>query len=194
MSKIEVDTIEPQSGTTVTLGALGDTITVPSGATINLANATTAGIGKIGQVVQSSVSATVSLTSTSLTDTGLSATITPSATTSNILISTFAQFGVPTTGSSGDDTFIHLLRGATSIGGAGNIDSNTFAMVNATGGEYESRYLNILYLDSPSTTSATTYKLQFKNRNAAKQAYFNRRGGDTLSSGQSYMILMEVLA
>jgi hypothetical protein len=34
MSKIEVDAIEPQSGTTLTIGASGDTITVPSGATI----------------------------------------------------------------------------------------------------------------------------------------------------------------
>jgi hypothetical protein len=32
MSKIEVDTIEPQSGTSLTLGASGDTITIPSGA------------------------------------------------------------------------------------------------------------------------------------------------------------------
>jgi hypothetical protein len=35
MSKIEVNAIEPQSGTTLTLGASGDTITIPSGATIN---------------------------------------------------------------------------------------------------------------------------------------------------------------
>jgi len=35
MSKIEVNTIEPQSGTTVTLGASGDTLSVPSGATLN---------------------------------------------------------------------------------------------------------------------------------------------------------------
>lgn len=35
MSKIEVDTIEPQSGTTVTLGASGDTITVPSGVSVS---------------------------------------------------------------------------------------------------------------------------------------------------------------
>ena len=34
MSKIEVDTVEPQSGTSLTLGASGDTITIPSGATI----------------------------------------------------------------------------------------------------------------------------------------------------------------
>ena len=35
MSKVEVDAIEPQSGTSLTLGASGDTITIPSGATIN---------------------------------------------------------------------------------------------------------------------------------------------------------------
>jgi hypothetical protein len=40
MSKIEVDAIEPQSGTSLTLGASGDTITIPSGATIDLSSAT----------------------------------------------------------------------------------------------------------------------------------------------------------
>ena len=40
MSKIEVDTIAPQSGTTVTLGESGDTITVPSGATLDTSNST----------------------------------------------------------------------------------------------------------------------------------------------------------
>ena len=39
MSKIEVDAIEPQSGTSLTVGASGDTITIPAGAT--LANAGT---------------------------------------------------------------------------------------------------------------------------------------------------------
>ena len=40
MSKIEVDTVEPQSGTSLTLGASGDTITIPSGATLDASNAT----------------------------------------------------------------------------------------------------------------------------------------------------------
>ena len=35
MSKIEVDTVEPQSGTSLTLGASGDTITIPAGATLS---------------------------------------------------------------------------------------------------------------------------------------------------------------
>ena len=41
MSKIEVDAIEPQSGTALTIGASGDTATVPSGATLTIASGAT---------------------------------------------------------------------------------------------------------------------------------------------------------
>ena len=40
MSQLEVDKVLPQSGTTITLGESGDTITVPSGATLDASNAT----------------------------------------------------------------------------------------------------------------------------------------------------------
>ena len=40
MSQIEVDKVIPQSGTALQVGENGDTITVPSGTTLNLANAT----------------------------------------------------------------------------------------------------------------------------------------------------------
>ena len=40
MSQLEVDKVLPQSGTTLTLGESGDTITVPSGVTLNASNAT----------------------------------------------------------------------------------------------------------------------------------------------------------
>ena len=40
MSKVEVDQVDPQSGTTLTLGTSGDTVSIPSGVT--LANAGTA--------------------------------------------------------------------------------------------------------------------------------------------------------
>jgi hypothetical protein len=46
MSKIEVDAIEPQSGTSLTLGASGDTITIPSGATLTNSGTAT-GFGKV---------------------------------------------------------------------------------------------------------------------------------------------------
>ena len=41
MSKIEVDAVEPQSGTALTIGASGDTITVPSGAGLTIASGAT---------------------------------------------------------------------------------------------------------------------------------------------------------
>jgi hypothetical protein len=40
MSKINVDAIEPQSGTSLTVGASGDTVTVPSGVTLDTSNST----------------------------------------------------------------------------------------------------------------------------------------------------------
>ena len=41
MSKLEVDKIDPQSGTDLELGSSGDTITIPTGATLDASNATT---------------------------------------------------------------------------------------------------------------------------------------------------------
>jgi len=171
----------------------GTIVNADINASAAIAGTKLSGAGKVLQVVQSSQSSVVSLTSTSYTDTGLSGTITPTSATSKIYIITFAQFGIPAT-SSGDDHFIRLLRGSTVIGGAGNVDTDAICMVNESGGQYESRYITINYLDSPNTTSATTYKLQFRNRNASKQAYFNRRGGDDLQSGNSYITLIEVAA
>jgi hypothetical protein len=49
MSKIEVNTIEPQCGTNLTLGASGDTVIIPSGATISN-QGTAAGFGPTGAV------------------------------------------------------------------------------------------------------------------------------------------------
>jgi hypothetical protein len=45
MSELKVNKVTPRSGTTVTLGDSGDTITVPSGATIDLSSATQTGVG-----------------------------------------------------------------------------------------------------------------------------------------------------
>jgi len=86
MSKLEVDAIEPQSGTTLTLGASGDTI--------NLASGATAGFGKVLQVVEDTSIASFSTTSTSVSDTGYSITITPSATNSKIIVIAYGNWSV----------------------------------------------------------------------------------------------------
>jgi hypothetical protein len=58
MGTIFVDNLEPQSGTSLTLGASGDTVTLTSGAK-------TSGFGKIGQVVQTSLTASDYFSTTS---------------------------------------------------------------------------------------------------------------------------------
>ena len=47
MGTIFVDKLDPQSGTSLEIGSSGDTISVPSGATINLSNATQTGVGGV---------------------------------------------------------------------------------------------------------------------------------------------------
>ena len=47
MATLFVDKVDPQSGTSLEIGSSGDTITVPSGATINLSNATQTGVGGV---------------------------------------------------------------------------------------------------------------------------------------------------
>jgi len=64
MSKIEVNAIEPQSGTTLTLGASGDTITIPSGATINN-QGSAVNFGPTGAVSWNTTKVTTGFTATS---------------------------------------------------------------------------------------------------------------------------------
>jgi len=78
MSKLEVDAIEPQSGTTLTLGASGDTITIPSGATFDASSGSLAGtLTTAAQPNITSVGTLTSFASTGIDDnaTGTSLTI-----------------------------------------------------------------------------------------------------------------------
>jgi len=62
MSKLNVNTIEPQSGTTVTVGASGDTIAIPSGATIaNSGTATGFGLQKVSEASGTALTGQASL-------------------------------------------------------------------------------------------------------------------------------------
>jgi hypothetical protein len=116
-----------------------------------------AGGGKVLQVVSSSYNTSTSTTSTSYVDTGLTATITPSATTSKILVLVAQNGVVKEAGNAAAQVNLQLLRGATQIG-----------FISAMGYENSSKPLylstaSFAYLDSPNTTSATTYKTQFRN-------------------------------
>jgi hypothetical protein len=126
-----------------------------------------AGAGKILQVVRSAKTDNFNTTSTSFTDvTGMSVTITPTSTTSAILIVTAftsAHYGS-----------IDNLRGGYVITDSSDVaitgtENNQVGPTNLTGtGSREFWSQNNLFAyDTPATTSATTYKLRAKTENAS---------------------------
>ena len=181
MSKIEVDTIEPQSGTSLTLGASGDTITIPSGATLTNSGTAT-GFGKVLQVVSTTKTDTFSTNSASPTFadvTGLSVSITPSSASNKILVLASYNLGV----NDANFSYSRLVRDSTAvfIGDASTnrvLASNMCFENDSNNGVAGS--INVMYLDSPATTSSTTYKIQACTTGTT--VYVNRSGRDSAST------------
>jgi len=117
--------------------------------------------GHVIQVVQATTTTQYSSTSTSFVDSGLSVTITPKSSSSKILVT--ADFGVSASTNSGA-TIFNLLRGSTQLFYRG------ICYIDA-GGIYSNAAF--FHLDSPATTSATTYKIQYVTQSANATAYVN---------------------
>jgi len=125
---------------------------------ISGANLTNIDGGKVLQVLQDSGSGIWS-SSSSYIDTGATVTITPSATSSKIAI--FASCPYEHYSHTDTDTGIYfqLLRGSTQLK---NVLNYRQFYISSTGVSTHGE-LSMNYLDTPSTTSATTYKIQFRN-------------------------------
>ena len=135
--------------------------TTATGVTVTGAIAGATNLGKVLQVVTANHGTQVVSSSTTFVDTGVTASITPSATSSKILV-TVSQMGLD---KRSNNTYMHLitLRGSTQIHTAngqelynGNTNVNTGSCTWS-------------YLDSPSSTSAVTYKTQFKSVSGSSQ-------------------------
>ena len=120
------------------------------------------GGGKVLQVVQAEYSTGTTIASTTFTDTGLTATITPSASNSKVLVlvSQPAVIGYSTGSSVGGSA--QIVRGATAVFvQSANKDSLYFTIqVSGQSDLQLGQNISMIYLDSPATTSATTYKTQ----------------------------------
>jgi hypothetical protein len=149
--------------------------------------------GKVLQVVQTVKTDTFTTTSTSFVDvTGLSATITPSSASSKILI--LYEIMVSANNS---QFYIKLLRGSTDIYLGDSASSRKRVTNNHWLGDSNNMFSSVInYLDSPNTTSATTYKIQAHTQNASYTFCVNRtqNDGDTsnMPRGSSSITLMEV--
>jgi hypothetical protein len=122
------------------------------------------GAFRILQVVYGSTTTQVVNAGTTYVDVGASVTITPQSTTNKILlIANTAIYAA----SADANVYVQLLRASTSLATSISNDSSGANSHNTS---------SILYLDSPSTTSATTYKTQFKNNLASRTSYVSNAG------------------
>ena len=128
------------------------------------------------QVKSTFKSDTFSSASTSFTDvTGLSIAITPTSASNKILVMMTANLA---TDGSSYAIYARLMRDSTAIAIADTAGSRIRSTAGAypNGGLAQTAAMN--YLDSPATTSATTYKVQVMV-NATGTGYVNRNNGDT---------------
>jgi len=175
------------------VGANNTVLTADSSTATGLKWAAAAGGGKVLQVVSATKTDTFTSTSTSYTDiTGLSVSITPSATSSKIMV--FVNLtgnGAPASNGS----YYRLMRGTTAIAIGDTASTRTRASgtmyINDTGQLTSTSFSN---LDSPSTTSATTYKVQ--GMIPGGTFYVNRSSGDVdtdvIARAASTITVMEI--
>lgn len=151
--------------------------------------------GSVLQVISTTKTDTFSTTSTSFVDiTGLSVNITPSSTSSRILVLAF----LTTSGSSASQqAFVRLLRDSTAVlvgDSAGSRIRATTAGRNSDNAD--SRNQSFTFVDSPSTTSSTTYKVQLAVQ--ADTMYVNRSNDDADSTSRwrttATITVMEIAA
>lgn len=127
------------------------------------------GGGKVLQVVSASTTTATTIASNTYADTTITATITPTASTSKILVIISANQLVA---NSSPTTFVRskarIMRDATQI-----IEYPYAQQVEGASATYISTVVmcSFSYLDSPATTSATTYKLQGASANSNVAAF-----------------------
>ena len=152
MSKTQIVSGGITDGTIATADISDDAVTA----------AKVTGLGKVAQIVQTVKKDTFSGSPSSFSDiTGMSVSITPSATSSKILVTAQISYG----GSQNTYGHIRILRGSTSVcvGDAGESSQTRATFPTSTSSEpdqYKCYNAVLEHLDSPSSSSSTTYKLQ----------------------------------
>lgn len=138
------------------------------------------GAFRILQVVQASYAVQVTNNTTTFADTGLSAIITPQSTSSKILVYV-SQASLTGTATVQE---IRIMRGSTVV--------DTFGHVLLNDGALTISYEPFMSFDSPASTSALTYKTQFRRVAGAGNCVVQY--GDPNGQQRSSIVLLEVSA
>lgn len=126
-------------------------VTVPSGNTLYAP-------GHVIQVINNNLTTSFYSAGTTLISTGLAATITPKSASSKVLIIVHQTADM----ASGRDIYTTLYRNSIDLAGVGNLFAGVYGSTSAIEGE-----LGFTYMDSPATTSATTYTVYAKGHPTA---------------------------
>jgi hypothetical protein len=157
--------------------------------------------GSVLQVLQAVKTDTSSTTSSTYSDIpGLSVSITPSSTSNKILVTCSVMVGQD--GGAGTAASVVIVRDATTLINPSSPGSRFPSIFNmessiSSGMQYMLMPAVFTYLDSPSSTSSLTYKVQFKDVvNAVGATYINRGGNDgnvsVVPRGVSTITVMEI--
>lgn len=166
------------------VGTNNQVLTADSSTATGLKWATPAGGGKVLQVVSAVYSTEMSTSTTGTwTDTGLQVTITPAATSSKVFLSMGNTF--QSTNGADESLFTgwRIVRGATAV----------YTPHKTSNNESQQAYSDVIhfsYLDSPSTTSATTYKLQVLLLNVGGSS--GRSVKTQVNGAQASIVAMEI--
>ena len=169
-------TLPTTSGTVLTTGSSGQSI--PKAALPT---------GSVLQVVQATTVSTSSTGSGTAVTTGFSASITPTSSTSKILILLSACMDSNVTNGQPNLT---VYRGSTNLANTGG---NQMSLSTTYGAS--SRIItnnSVSYLDSPATTSSTTYTVYFFNTGSAATIIFNAPNANNTNTAT--LTLMEIAA
>ena len=164
-------------------------------------NLSFAGTGKILQVVSTAKTDTTSTTSliTFVDISGMSVSITPSSSSNKILVIVDMRLGV----NENRNVAYRIMRGSTAIyigDAAGSRTRGTGSIRLMSDAKYDMQSETAVFLDSPSTTSATTYKVQWCHTfgGSSDGCYLNRphteSDNDDRVRGASSITVKEVAA
>ena len=168
------------------VGTNGQTLVADSSTATGLKWATASGGGKVLQVISKAVSTFQSINSTSYVDfTDFTLTITPSATTSKVLIFISVNGWDAQSQTLANPIDMVLRNGSNTVL---NQPINWYAPVSNsnTATKAPPGLISQSYLDSPATTSAVTYKVSGKNATSPGNGFFMNNGAT------SSMTIMEI--
>lgn len=135
---------------------------------------------QIVQTVKTDTFTTTSAMPTFVDVTGLSATITPTSSSNKVLVTVTGIYGI---GNPSYVLAVNLVRGSTSIAIGDSRGSTTRCFAGTSiGGTGSGASFTVSFLDSPATTSATTYKVQLAVESGSTALI-----GGSFASNQTYL-------